>query len=136
MKSRVRDDMGSATVELVLLTPVLMALALFVLLAGRSGEALRQVQHAADQGARAASQASATKRDDVAHAAADSDLRAVGRSCEDKSIDIEQTRIGRLDAVKVTVSCRIDHVGLQLLGLSGRYVSAESIEVIDVYRAK
>ena len=136
MKRRVRDDTGSATVELVLLTPVLMTLALFVLLAGRSGEALRQVQHAADQGARAGSQASATRRDDVAHAAADSDLRAVGRACRDKSIDVQQTRIGGLDAVKVTVSCRIEHAGLHLLGLSSRIVSAESIEVIDVYRAK
>ena len=51
MKRPVVTDRGSATVELVLIAPVLVVLALFVVLAGRSGEALRQVQHAADHGA-------------------------------------------------------------------------------------
>ena len=136
MRSRIHDERGSATVELVLLTPVLMALALFVLLAGRSGEALRQVQHAADHGARAASQASAERQEEAARAAAASDLRGVGRSCKEQSVGVERTKIGRLDAVRVTVSCRIEHAGLQLLGISSRSVSAESIEVIDLYRAK
>lgn len=136
MIRRVRDDRGSTSVELVLLTPVLMVLALFVVLAGRSGEALRQVQHAADHGARAASQTSAAKREESGRVAAASDLRLAGRSCVDQTIGVEQTKIGRLDAVKVTVSCRVEHAGLQLLGMSDRRVRAESIEVIDVYRAK
>lgn len=136
MMARARDDRGSTSVELVLLAPVLMVLALFVVLAGRSGEALRQVQHAADHGARAASQASSARRDDVGHAAAASDLAAAGRSCVDQTIGVEKTKIGRLDAVKVTVSCRVKHAGLQLLGMSDRRVQAESVEVIDVYRAK
>jgi len=136
VKAGLRDDRASATVELVLLTPILVALALFVLLAGRSGDALRQVQHAADHGARAASQASAARRDEVARTAADSDLRAVGRSCRDQAVGVERTKIGLLEAVRVTVSCRIDHAGLELLGLTSRRISAVSIEVIDVYRAK
>jgi hypothetical protein len=45
-------------------------------------------------------------------------------------------KIGRLNAVKVSVSCRIDHAGLRLLGLSERRVNAESVESIDVYRAE
>ena len=47
-----RFETGSASVELVLLTPLLMILVLLVVLAGRSGEVLLQVKHAADQGAR------------------------------------------------------------------------------------
>ena len=134
---RRRTDLnGSATVELVLITPVLMVLALFVVLSGRSGEALRQVQHAADHGARAASQASATKREAVGLAAAGRDLRSTRRACVDQSIQVERAKIGRFDAVKVSVSCGVEHSGLQLLGLSARRVTAESIEVIDVYRAK
>lgn len=134
--STTRDHRGSATVELVLVTPILMVLALFVATAGRSGEALRQVQHAADNGARAASQASARNRESAGHAAAVDDLRANGRSCADQSIQVINVRIGRLDAVKVLVSCRVNHAGLRLLGLSSRRVEAESTEPIDFYRAK
>lgn len=136
MKAGSRVDRGSATVELVLITPLLMVLGLFVVAAGRSGEALRQVQHAADNGARAASQASAHGRESAGLTAALADLRAVGRSCADQSIRVVNVKVGRLDAVKVSVSCRVDHAGLQLLGLSSRRVTAESTESIDVYRAK
>jgi Flp pilus assembly protein TadG len=57
-----RFETGSASVELVLLTPVLMILVLLVVLAGRSGEVLLQVKHAADQGARAASISAVSKQ--------------------------------------------------------------------------
>lgn len=136
MMSNRSADRGSTTVELVLVTPVLMVLALFTVLSGRSGEALRQVQHAADHGARAASQVAIGKRQAVGLAAARNDMDGVGRSCRDSLITVQNTKIGRLDAVKVTVSCRVEHAGLELLGLSPRRVSADSIEVIDVYRAK
>ena len=56
-----KTERGSLTVELVLLAPVLMAMVLFGVHAGRLGEAKIQVQHAADQGARAGSQASESK---------------------------------------------------------------------------
>lgn len=136
MKRRRRDPSGSATVELVLVTPVLMVLALFVVLSGRSGEALRQVQHAADHGARAASQVSAVKRVAVGSTAAAKDLDSAGTACIDPLIRVESTKVGRLEAVRVSVSCGIDHSGLTLLGMSPRRVAAESVEVIDVYRAK
>lgn len=48
-------ERGSVSVELVLLTPLLMVLVLFGVYAGRASEALIQVRHAADQAARAAS---------------------------------------------------------------------------------
>jgi Flp pilus assembly protein TadG len=136
MRRRSRDNRGSAAVELVLVAPILMVLALFVVTAGRSGEAQRQVQHAADNGARAASQAAAIRRESAGQAAALADLRTNGRSCIDQSVQVMNMKIGRLNAVKVSVSCRIDHAGLRLLGLSERRVNAESVESIDVYRAE
>lgn len=128
-------DRGSATVELVLIAPVLVVLALFVVLAGRSGEALRQVQHAADHGARAASQAPLDDRESTGRNATLEDLRISGRTCRDEAVSVELTKLGRLDAVKVSVSCRIDHAGLALLGMAPRRVTAESVEVVDFYRA-
>ena len=43
---------GSVTVEMVLLTPVLMVLILFGVYSGRASESSIQVRHAADQAAR------------------------------------------------------------------------------------
>ena len=53
-------ERGSVTVELVILTPLLMLLVLFGIYAGRASEAVIQVRHAADQAARAASKGSRT----------------------------------------------------------------------------
>lgn len=136
MRNRSSDLQASATVELVLIAPLLMLLVLFVFSAGRSGEAIRQVQHAADHGARAASQVSASKRGLVGVTAAREDLRLSGHSCTDQEIQVMAVKIGDLDAVRVTVSCRIDQSGLDLLGLSSRRVMADSVEVIDRYRAR
>lgn len=129
-------ERGSATVELVLIAPLLLVLALFVVASGRSGEVLRQVQHAADQGARAASQASLLRRDEAARASASRGIEGMGKNCLDPAISVETTKVGRLDAVRVRVLCEVNHVGLGILGLSRRTVSAESTEVIDVYRAR
>lgn len=131
-----RSDPGSTSVELVIMTPILMVLALFVVLSGHSGEALRQVQHAADQGARAASQASALGRQQSAISAASTDLQASGISCRSPRISVESIRLGRLDTVRVTVSCNVEHSGLALLRLHERRVVADSTEVIDYYRTK
>ncbi len=130
-----RTEQGSVSVELVLMAPVLVVLALFVVLSGRSGEALRQVQHAADQGARAASQVALTHRQSVGVSSASADLRESGFACSDEHIAVNLSRIGKLRAVTVTVSCSVNHGGLSLLKLSDRRVSADSTEVIDYYRA-
>ena len=51
---RLRDDGGSLTVELVVLTPVLLIIALATLVFGRVSEARQQVVEAARAGAEAA----------------------------------------------------------------------------------
>jgi Flp pilus assembly protein TadG len=130
-----KADRGSVSVELVLLTPLLVVLALFVVLSGRSGESLRQVQHAADEGARVASQASLSHRETAGAVAARTDLIESGVACKRERISVARVNLGRLDGVRVDVSCEIDHAGLSILKLHGQRISAQSIEVIDYYRA-
>lgn len=128
-------DRGSASVELVILTPLLVMLALFVVLSGRSGESLRQIQHAADQGARAASQAAVSHRKSVGIDTARADLGATGTACINEEITVDSVTFGHFHGVRVEVSCEIKHSGLSLLKLHGHRVSAQSTEVVDFYRA-
>lgn len=130
-----RRECGSASVELVLLTPVLMFLVLLVVLAGRSGEVLLQVKHAADQGARAASISAISKQTVEGRGAALKDLAATGVSCNNPRVSVEPQQIGTTRFVKVVVECEVNHKGLDLLGVSTKTVRAESIEVLDTYRA-
>ena len=130
-----RRERGSASVELVLLTPVLMFLVLLVVLAGRSGEVLLQVKHAADQGARAASISAISRQTVEGRGAALNDLAATGVSCNNPRVSVEPQQIGPTRFVKVVVECEVNHKGLDLLGVSKKTVRAESVEVLDTYRA-
>lgn len=76
-----KSDRGSAAVEMVLLTPVLVMLMIFVVHAGRAGEGLNELRHAADQGARAASLVSPSGMNAVATNAVVKDLTSSGLSC-------------------------------------------------------
>ena len=130
-----RFETGSASVELVLLTPLLMILVLLVVLAGRSGEVLLQVKHAADQGARAASISAVSKQTVEGRGAALKDLIATGVSCNNPRISVEPQSLGTTRYVKVAVECEVNRKGLDLLGVGAKTVRAESIEVLDTYRA-
>ena len=130
-----RRESGSASVELVLLTPVLMFLVLLVVLAGRSGEVLLQVKHAADQGARAASISAISRQTVEGRDAALNDLAATGVSCNNPRVSVEPQQIGPTRFVKVVVECEVNHKGLDLLGVGTKTVRAESVEVLDTYRA-
>ena len=131
-----KSERGSLTVELVLLAPVLMAMVLFGVHTGRLGEAKIQVQHAADQGARAGSQASESKMVESSRHASERDLRLSGVACIDVSIQVERVAAGSVDAVRVSISCRVRNDGTELLGLFPDVVHASSIEVIDRWRVR
>ena len=131
-----KTERGSLTVELVLLAPVLMAMVLFGVHAGRLGEAKIQVQHAGDQGARAGSQASESKMVESSRHASERDLRLSGVACIDVSIQVERVAAGSVDAVRVSISCRVRNDGTELLGLFPDVVHASSIEVIDRWRVR
>jgi Flp pilus assembly protein TadG len=131
-----KTDRGSATVELVLLAPVLVVLALFVVYAGRGAEALTQVRHSADQGARAASLVRISRMETVGRAAVLADLQLSGMSCVNPQINVAVDTESAVRSVLVEVECVVSQTGLGLIGLSERVVTAQSIEVIDRWRAE
>ena len=129
-----KHDEGSATVELVLLAPILMILVLFVVYAGRGAEVLSQIQHAADQGARAASMAHPSRMQTVGMQTAYDDLEQNGAACINPVINVAFDDESPIHTVLVEVECAVNNSGLNLLGVDERRLHAESIEVIDRWR--
>ena len=129
-----RGDSGSTAVELVLLTPVLVVLLLFVVHVGRSGEGLSELRHAADQGARAASLVSRSRMGAAAEQAVRQDLLLSGSSCERPAVTVSFQGSTLSASVRVDVRCWVSAAGLNLLGARPVRLSASSTEVIDRFR--
>lgn len=132
----IRPDEGSSTVELTILTPLLVALLLFVVLCGRLVSAQLDVDAAARSAVRAASLArtvpAATA--DAEQAAMDT-LAAHGVICGQPSITVETGGLQPGGAVTVTVSCVVPLSDLALIGVPGtRTVSATSTSPVDRWR--
>jgi Flp pilus assembly protein TadG len=127
-------ERGSLTVELVILAPMLMFMVLFGVHVGRLSEAKVQVQHAADQGARAGSLAAKSKMVSAATFAAENDLKLAGVSCAKVSVEVGLVPTGLTNAVRVHVDCDVRLDGTELLGLLPDRVHASSVEVIDEWR--
>lgn len=118
---RVRSR-GSATVELVLLTPVLMLFTVLAAQVGRDADAAAMVRLAADHAARSASMVRRTAMVSVAQVAANDVLQSRGAHCDDPKVAVAVTDVD----VAVEVTCR-----------TGRGVAtARSVEVIDRYRGE
>jgi hypothetical protein len=111
---------GNVSVEVVLLTPVLVLMAVWAAGIGRQTEAVATVRLAADHAARAATMVSRPAMVDVARRTASGVLADRPASCTSPhvGVEVEATR------VIVEVGCLAD----------GRRISATSTEVIDVYR--
>jgi len=130
----VKHEKGSATVETVVLVPVLVALVLFAVYAGRSTQALSQIRHAADQGARAASLVRTSRMQHVGQQAVMDSLRDNGNPCAGVLVNVAVDTESTVHAVLVEVECEISLVGLELLKIGKRTIEAESVEVVDVWR--
>ncbi|MEN9805406.1 MAG: hypothetical protein RIS41_2253 [Actinomycetota bacterium] len=128
-----RRDRGSVTVEMVLLTPLLVLFVIFTVFGGRAAESMTDVQHAADQGARAASLVSSARMQAQAVQAVRHDLDDRGVSCPDPAITVSPSLEGRV--VTVTVTCRAREGGLEILSVDTPTLTASSTEVVDRYRA-
>lgn len=128
-------DRGSAATEMVLLTPLLIILLMFVVHAGRVGEGNNELRHAADQGARAASMVSGPRMTSVATQAVLDDLATSGWSCVNPSVSADHWRTMQSSSVTVTVSCQTSNLGLSLLGAQNVTMRASSTEIIDRFRA-
>ncbi|USX56428.1 TadE/TadG family type IV pilus assembly protein [Lentzea sp. HUAS12] len=132
-----RDDRGSATSEVVLLTPLLIMLLVFVAVSVHRGvDARLRLNDAAHQAARAASLertlAGASTR---AHATAAATLTAAGVVCRSMSADIATEGLRPGSSVTATVSCEVDLGDALLPGIGTTRLSATAIETVDVYRS-
>ena len=130
-----RRDRGSVATEMVLLTPLLIIMLMFVVHAGRAGQGANQLKHAADQGARAASLVARPRMSSVAQQAVIQDLSTSGLSCVNPRVTTNYERSSLSSSVTVMVSCQTSNQGLLLLGARTVSMSARSTEVIDRYRA-
>ena len=131
------DERGSLTVELVVLTPVLLIMALAMLAFGRVAETRQQVIEAARAGAEAASIAP-----DVASAEAASGAAATGgggglsRTCTDPIVITDASQFHPGGYVTVTVLCRVPLADVAVPGMPGStVVTASSTAPIDPYRS-
>lgn len=129
------DDSGSSTVEVVLITPVLVGLLLFLIFAAQGSHLASSVKHAADAGARAGSMVSLGRATAEARQVALRDLAAGATDCSHIDVQSRLETFGRTRTIRVKVRCEVsnrDYLGLSIMK---RTVVAESTEVFDVYRA-
>lgn len=132
MRRRQRGDRGSMAVEVVLLTPLLMAFILLIVAFGRYVAVKGDIEATSRDAARAASLEPSAGE---ARAAAGS---VVGSSLE-SSTTCGAPSVGGTwgpgGEVAVTLNCQISYSGLGLIGLPGSVsVSAESVAPLDPYR--
>lgn len=131
-----RREAGGATVELVLLTPALIALLLLVVAGGRVATAQQRVNGAARDAARAASierDPEAARR--AAHATVIATLAQAQLTCTglDVATDASGFRPGGTVAVRVTCDVRLSD--LTLLRLPGiRTMTGRFAHPVDFYR--
>jgi Flp pilus assembly protein TadG len=130
-------EAGSVATELVLLTPLLLLMLLFMVALGRTVSARLEVDGAAAQAARAASiardPATATA---MAQQAATTALSSDGVTCAGLTITTDTADFTPGGQVKVTVTCHVDLANLVGLRLpASQAISSTATSVIDVYRA-
>jgi len=126
---------GSATVELVVLVPVLLLFVLVIAGFGRSEVALGGVTQAARAAADAAAVApSAAEARHLAAAAATPVLS--GATCEHPGVALDTSDFEAGGTVRVTVTCDVTFADLGVPGFPGeRTVHASAVAPIDPYRS-
>ena len=134
---RRRDERGLATVELVLMTPVLFLVLSFLVVAGRLTTVRGDVAAAARDAARAASRAATFEQaTQDARDTAEASLGGRDVTCGDLAVDLEDPAAFHAGGtVTVRVACDVSLADVAIPGLPGaRTIEHRSIEVIDVYR--
>ena len=137
MTRRSRDERGSVTAELVILTPLLILLLLFVVALGRLASARINVDGAAAQAARAASIArDPTSATAAATQAAQAALGSEHVTCAHLTVAVDTTSFTAGGNVAVTVTCAVtlsDLTGLRLP--ASESVTSRATAVIDTFRS-
>jgi Flp pilus assembly protein TadG len=130
-------DTGASTAELVLLTPLLVTILLFVVLCGRLVAAQLDLDAAAGSAARAASLA---RTDTSAHTQADNaahdTLTTRNLTCRHTTTTVATGGLHPGGVVTVTVSCTVPLSDLLRLGVPGtRTLTATATSPVDRWRA-
>lgn len=136
MRRGQRDERGSAAVELVLVTPVLIALMLFVVGVGRLAGANGEVQAASRDAARASALARSPHAARVAGLnAASATLQDRGVECRKLSVTIDANEFRADGFVSATVSCTVDLGDLTTIGFpASKTLVASFTSPVDRYR--
>jgi Flp pilus assembly protein TadG len=131
-----RNERGSASLELTLMTPVLLVLLLLVVAGGRLTVARGDLDSAARDGARAASLARSPQQAHVdAVAAIDAAMDAGNIRCDNPAYDVSVGNFMPGDLVSVSVRCDVSYADLTLLPLpASRTLTADFDEVVDTFR--
>jgi Flp pilus assembly protein TadG len=133
-----RDESGSVTVELVLLTPLLILFLLFVVSLGRLSGARLDVDGAAAQAARAASIAQdPTTAQAAAQQTATAALGSDHEACAQLNVTTNTAQFAPGGSVAVTVTCVVglsEFTGLRLP--ASETVTSTANSVIDAYRSE
>lgn len=129
-----KAENGSASLELALITPVLLLLLMMVVGLGRLGQARAQIDAAAAQAARAATTArtpiEATNR-------AEQQLSAAlgGPECAQLDMSVDTAHFRPAGIVAVEVGCLVPLRGLTGLSLPGsKLLETRAVSVVDSYR--
>ena len=131
------DERGSLTVELVVLTPVLLIMALAMVAFGRVTETRQQVVEAVRAGAEAASIApDAASAQAASTAAVTGGNGSLSRSCGDPQVITDTGQFHPGGSVTVTVVCHVPLADVAIPGMPGStVVTASSTAPIDPYRS-
>ena len=132
-----RDERGLATIELVLMTPVLFLVLSFLVVAGRLATVRGDVAAATRDAARAASRA-ATYEQAITEARTTAEASLGGRdvTCQNLTVTLgDATTFRPGGSVTATVACDVSLADVAIPGLPGaRTIFGTSTEVIDLYR--
>lgn len=130
------EQRGSATVELAVLTPLLILLVLLIVLAHRLTTATQAADAAAHAGARAATLERTPEQARLAAEGAVADaLRTHELSCSSHTLTLEMGALEPGGTVSAALTCQADFSGLTGLGVPlHRDVKGEADAVVDVYR--
>ncbi len=132
-----RGDVGSLTVELVVITPILFVLALTMLVFGRVSASRQEVVEASRAGAQAAavmSDANSAQRGAAVDAAVGISNR--GHACTNPQIVTDASHFQPGGYVTVTVTCHVALSDIAVPGMPGSTtVQASATAPIDPYRA-
>lgn len=131
-----RDEGGSAVLEMVILAPVLLLLLALAVAGGRLALAHEQVDAAAGQAARAASIArSPTAAADQARLSAEDALANAGLSCTPMAVSVDTSLFRPGGSVTVTLTCTAQLGTLLPSALVGAHpITGTSSSVVDLYR--